>query len=88
LELGRTGWIVGTQNKRSRRVSQKFIWWKVVLGFVLIYVEIKQLLLPGARALQPDNATQAASMLFVECMLLLLGLWLVFSGLKGKQNPN
>jgi hypothetical protein len=69
-------------------VSQKFIWWKVVLGFVLISVEIKQLLLPGTRALHPDNATQAASMLVVECMLLLLGLWLVFSGLKGKQNPN
>jgi len=58
------------------------VWWKIIAGFLLVFVEAKQLLFPGTRALQPGNGTQAASMLFVECALMLLGLWLIFSGLR------
>ena len=61
------------------------VWWKLVLGFLLVSVETKQILFPGTRALQPSNGTQAASMLFVECSLMLLGLWLIFSGIRAGQ---
>jgi hypothetical protein len=57
------------------------VWWKIVLGALLVYIETKQLLYPGTRSLQPSNHTQAASMLFVECALMLLGAWLIFSGI-------
>jgi hypothetical protein len=58
------------------------VWWKIIIGFLLVSVEAKQLLSPGTRALQPSNGTQAVSMLFVECALMLLGLWLIFSGIR------
>jgi len=58
------------------------VWWKIIIGFLLVFVEAKQLLFPGTRALQPSNGTQAASMLFVECALMPLGLWLIFAGIR------
>ena len=61
------------------------VWWKIIAGAVLVYIEAKQLLYPATRALQPSNGTQAASMLFVECALMLLGLWLLFSGIRAGQ---
>lgn len=66
-------------------MREKPIWWRIVLGSLLIYLETKQLLFPGARALQPSNSTQATTMLVVEGTLLLVGLWLVISGIKAKD---
>lgn len=54
------------------------VWWKIIVGAVLVYIEVKQIVYPGTRALRPSNPTQAASMLFVECALILLGAWLFF----------
>ena len=68
--------------------AKGLVWWKIIIGAVLIYIESKELLSPGTRALQPDNPTQATSMLIVEWALLLLGVWLAFFGIKGKRNSN
>jgi hypothetical protein len=77
--------IIGAEQPGCGGMNKKsFVWWKIVLGAVLILVETKQLFNPGSRALQPSNATQATSMLTVECAVLLLGAWLIFSGLRAK----
>ena len=65
--------------------NKKIIWWKIIVGALLVYIELKHFLFPAARALQPDNSTQAVTMVVVEFALLLLGAWLIFSGAKGEQ---
>jgi hypothetical protein len=67
--------------------TKGLVWWKIIVGALLVYIEVKQLLWPGTRALQPSNGTQAASMLFVECALLLLGVWLIYSGMRAGHKP-
>jgi antitoxin HicB len=57
---GRVGGIVEAESTKG------YVWWKIIVGALLVYIETKQLFYPGMRALQPSNSTQAASMLFVE----------------------
>jgi hypothetical protein len=66
--------------------TKGFVWWKIIVGAILVYLESKQLINPGSRAFQPSNSTQAATMLVVECALLLLGAWLIYSGSKARSS--
>ncbi len=63
--------------------TRNVVWWKVILGVLLVYIEAKQFISPGSRAFQPSNSTQAGAMIFVQCALLLVGLWLTISGIRG-----
>ncbi len=58
------------------------VWWKIIVGTLLVYINVKHLIFPGTRAFQPSNPTQATTMLIVAWALLLLGAWLVFSGVR------
>jgi hypothetical protein len=66
--------------------EQGVVWWKVILGGVLAFVQIKQLLFPLSRALQPANAVQAASMKVTELLIFVGALWLLYSGLKNRNS--
>jgi len=64
------------------------VWWKVIIGTLLVYTEAKHLFFPGTRALQPSNPSQAAGMLVAEYALVLLGAWLIFSGIRARRGPD
>jgi len=65
--------------------NKKLIWWKIIIGALLVYIELKHLLFPAARAFQPESSREAAIMMLVEFALLLFGAWLIFSGGKGER---
>lgn len=64
--------------------TKRMVWWKIVVGAVLVLVSTRSLLYPGSRTLQPDNETQAGAMLFVDLVFLFLGVWLIYRGMKPK----
>ena len=62
--------------------SGKLVWWKIILGILLIFIEVKNHLFPTADLLKADNQTQQAGMYFMMVVLVVLGCWLVYSGIK------
>ena len=71
-----------------RTPGQTYTWWKIVLGSVLLYINVKLLLFPQSRALQASNAAQATGMFIVNGSLILLGGWLLISGVRaGRRKP-
>jgi ABC-type glycerol-3-phosphate transport system permease component len=57
--------------------TRKISWWRLVLGFVLVYINGKLLLFPQTRALKPANSAQAAGMATVDVVLMAVGIWLL-----------
>jgi hypothetical protein len=74
--------------------ERKIVWWKVIVGVVLVYAAVKALLFPGyiPPALRYSNPDQEAGGKFAQFLVGGLGALLLFSGLiKGKrtnQQPN
>ena len=67
---------------------QSYTWWKIVLGTVLIYINVKFLLLPHSQAFQPDDRTQAVVLLVITGAMILVGGWLLVSGVRaGRPKP-
>jgi hypothetical protein len=61
------------------------VWWEVIVGALLLLVEAQQILFPGEQYLQADNTAQAAGMWVAKLAFIALGIWLVYSGWKGKR---
>jgi hypothetical protein len=59
------------------RMKRELSWWRLLLGLLLVYTNVKFLLFPQTRTLQPANAGEAAGMLFVDLALIALGVWLL-----------
>jgi hypothetical protein len=65
-----------------------YTWWKIILGSFLIFINVKLLLFPQARALQADNFAQSVGMFAVTAAMILLGGWLLISGVRaGRPKP-
>lgn len=62
--------------------SPRPVWWKVILGLVLIIVEIHSHVSPAANLLKASNHTQQVGMDVTALLIVLLGCWLVYSGTK------
>ena len=48
-----------------------------MLGLLLVYINVKFLLFPQTRTLQPSNAGEATGMLFTDVALIAIGVWLL-----------
>jgi hypothetical protein len=55
-------------------------WGRVFFGAFLIFIETKNLFHPAANLLRPSNETQAMAMNATAIALVLLGAWLIVSG--------
>ena len=62
--------------------SQQPVWWKVIVGMLLILVEVKNHVFPSANLLKANNEGEQLGMYFVMVVLIGLGCWLVYSGIK------
>ncbi|MFZ0819535.1 MAG: hypothetical protein WAM91_05665 [Candidatus Acidiferrales bacterium] len=62
--------------------SQKPAWWKVILGLALILVEFNNHFNPAPNLLNANNMGEQVGMNFVMIGVIILGLWLVYSGAK------
>ena len=62
--------------------SQKPVWWKVILGLLLIYVQIHSHFYPAPNLLKADNPAQQTGMNIVMGLIIAVGCWLVYSGTK------
>jgi hypothetical protein len=59
------------------RMKRELSWWRLLLGLLLVYMNMKFLLFPQTRTLQPANAGEGAGMLFVDLALIGVGIWLL-----------
>jgi hypothetical protein len=68
---------------------QKPIWWKVILGAILLTSNINNRINPAPNLLKADNAAQQFGMNLVSFAFLGLALWLLYSGSKPlwRKNP-
>ena len=62
--------------------TQKPVWWKVILGLVLIFVEINNRIHPSSNLLKADNVGQQVGMDVAMFAIIAVGCWLVYSGAK------
>ena len=62
--------------------SRKPIWWKAILGFVLILAELNNIFHPAPNLLKADDAAQQAGMDFAMIAIIGAGIWLLYSAFK------
>jgi len=58
-------------------MKRELSWWRLLLGVLLVYMNVKFLLFPQTRTLQPANASESAGMLTVDIVLIAVGVWLL-----------
>ena len=61
---------------------QEPVWWKVIVGLLLIFIEIKNHIAPATNLLKADNEGEQIGMNVAMVALIILGCWLVYSGIK------
>jgi hypothetical protein len=62
--------------------------WKVFLGSLITYSAIHSHYYPAPNMLKANNAGEEQGMLFATILLTVLGLWLIFLGIKSKLRPS
>jgi hypothetical protein len=62
--------------------NQKPVWWKVIVGSLLIFVEINNHINPAPNLLKANGPSEQVGMNVVMLALIALGCWLVYSGAK------
>ena len=58
------------------------VWWKIIIGTVLILVEVKNHAFPSANLLKANNPAEQFGMYLGMAVIIGLGCWLVYSGIK------
>jgi hypothetical protein len=66
----------------------KPIWWRVIVGLLLIFIEIKSRIDPAPNLLKASNSGEQAAMNGTMVALIILGCWLVYSGVKPLWRKN
>ena len=61
---------------------EKPVWWKIILGVVLLLIEFKNHVFPSAGLLKASNAGEQVGMYIAMIAIIALGCWLVYSGIK------
>ncbi len=59
------------------RMKRELSWWRLLVGLLLVYINVKFLLLPSTRTLQPSNASEAHGMWVTDVVLLAVGVCLL-----------
>ena len=59
------------------RMKRQLSWWRLLVGLLLVYLNVKFLLFPQTRTFQPSSASEATGMLIVDLALIAVGLWLL-----------
>ena len=62
--------------------NQKPVWWKVVLGFSPIFVEINSRIHPAPNLLKASSPGEQVGMNATMLAIIAVGCWLVDSGTK------
>lgn len=62
--------------------TQKPVWWKVILGLLLILVEINSRIHPAPNLLKASNPGEQVGMNATMLAIIAVGCWLVYSGVK------
>jgi hypothetical protein len=60
----------------------KPVWWKVILGLVIIYVAVDSYINPAPNMLRANNQSEEFGMFVGAIVTVTLGIWLVYSGAK------
>ena len=55
---------------------EKPVWWKIIIGVVLILIEVKNHLFPSADLLKANNAGEQVGMYIAMVAIIALGCWL------------
>jgi len=61
---------------------EKPIWWRIVVGSLLVIAEIKNHVAPAPNLLKASNEAQQQGMYIASVAIILLGCWLIYSGVK------
>jgi hypothetical protein len=62
--------------------TEKPIWWRIVVGSLLVIIEVKNHIAPAPNLLIASNVGQQAAMYGVMVAIIVLGCWLIYSGAK------
>jgi hypothetical protein len=62
--------------------SQKPVWWKIILGLVVVYIEIHNWVSPAPNLLKASNPAQQVGMDIAMVAIIAVGCWLIYSGAK------
>lgn len=70
-------WTKATPHGEMNWMKSELSWWRLLLGLLLVYTNVKFLLLPQTRTFQPANAGEATGMLITDILLVGVGIWLL-----------
>ncbi len=62
--------------------SQKPVWWKILVGLVLLYVEIKNHFSQAPNLMKARDPAEQLGMNIAMGFFIALGCWLLYSGIK------
>jgi hypothetical protein len=62
--------------------SGKPIWWRVIVGALLIVIQVQNQFFPAPNLLKASNPTQQQAMYATAAFLFFLGCWLLYTGAK------
>jgi hypothetical protein len=69
---------------------QKPIWWRLIAGSLLLYVEINNHLNPAPNLLKASNSDQQLGMNAMAVILVITAIWLIVTGTRPvwRRNSN
>ena len=73
--------MIGAE-KRMQPQAEKPIWWRIVVGSLLVIIEVKNHIAPAPNLLKASNEGEQVGMYVVMVALIVLGCWLIYSGAK------
>lgn len=82
MELLGSRTMMRRKGKPMPTQPQQPVWWKVIVGALLILVEVKNHAFPSANLLKANNEGEQLGMYIAMAVLIGLGCWLVYSGIK------
>jgi drug/metabolite transporter (DMT)-like permease len=82
--LGALGFLCLRYVYVGRDVTSKVVWWRVVLGVMLIAMQALSHVAPSPDRFLPANAAQASGAVIANVFVIVLGLWLIASGIRPK----
>lgn len=61
---------------------QKPVWWRLIVGALLLYIEINNHLNPAPNLLKASNADQQVGMNAMAIILVAIAIWLIVTGIR------
>jgi hypothetical protein len=64
------------------RKADKPVIWKILVGALLVYINLENMIAPAPNLLKPSNSDERTGMYLAYFGMIGLGCWLLYSGLK------